>query len=425
MRTPSFYDPPMPDFSAINRSISWMTDPMLPALLEKTYQTIITNHDERPFFVAAYDALSEIAGYNKRLNVAYQLKDRLLNYLKSRYVEGEDLNQQNNEFDALIHYLQVLDTACSDSKEINKLYKENADKPIRRLDALVFYLTIKRPDHQDDFLWFSQLHYYYGRKAEQPIEPDLFPLYTYTFKDRIIAYPAINFCISLLEGLTYINNLFSKDEETQLVSVKDFNVNLRNYCFDEYIDIKGEEERRLLLQNNARDEEPTHYDGEVELLRKEVINYEEAEEQHMDTEVLHMAEFFIKRLRKSLGFENPQDEIDPSSKEFNIHNHDAEIDKRIKAVFKAKICTSYADWGVIMRLLVELDEYADVNYTAVANRINTVCGKPVTTASALKTSHAMTDVGGAWKDGWKDKVHTRQSANLLNHFKEIARIFMK
>ena len=131
-------------------------------------------------------------------------------------------------------------------------------------------------------------------------------------------------------------------------------MNLRNYCFDEYIDIKGEEERRLLLQNNARDEEPTHYDGEVELLRKEVINYEEAEEQHMDTEVLHMAEFFIKRLRKSLGFENPQDEIDPSSKEFNIHNHDAEIDKRIKAVFKAKICTSYADWGVIMRLLVEL-----------------------------------------------------------------------
>ena len=139
MRTPSFYDPPMPDFSAINRSISWMTDPMLPALLEKTYQTIITNHDERPFFVAAYDALSEIAGYNKRLNVAYQLKDRLLNYLKSRYVEGEDLNQQNNEFDALIHYLQVLDTACSDSKEINKLYKENADKPIRRLAILMIY----------------------------------------------------------------------------------------------------------------------------------------------------------------------------------------------------------------------------------------------------------------------------------------------
>lgn len=415
----------MPDFSAINRSLEWMTDSTLPALLEKTYQIIITNHDGRPFFVVAYDALSEIAGYNKRLNIAYQLKDRLLNYLRSRYVEGEDLNQQSNEFDALIHYLQVLDTACSDSKEINQLYKENANKPIQRLDALVFYHAIRRPYHQDYFLWFSQLHYFYGRKAEQPIEPDLFPLYSYTFRNKIIASPAVNFCVSLLEGQTYINNLFSKDEKTRLVSVKDFNVNLRNFCFDEYINIKGEEERRLLLKNNARDNAPTRYDGELELLRKEVQSYEVAEEQNMDTEVLLMAEFFIKRLRKSLGFDDPQDEIDPSSKEFNIHNHDTEIDKRIKAVFKAKICTSYADWGAIMRLLVELGEYTDVNYTAVAKRINTVCGKPVTTAAALKTSHAMLDVQGTWEKGWKDVARTRQSANLLDHFKEIARVFMR
>lgn len=117
------------------------------------------------------------------------------------------------------------------------------------------------------------------------------------------------------------------------------------------------------MKNNARDEEPAQYDGELELLRKEVQSYTEAEEQHMDAEVLQMAEFFIKCLRKSLGFENPQDEIDPSSKEFNIHNRDAEIDKRIKAVFKSKLCTSYADWGVIMRLLVELGEYTGVNPT--------------------------------------------------------------
>lgn len=425
MRTPQFYNPPIPDFSAINRSLEWMTDSTLPALLEKTYQTVITNHDERPFFVVAYDALSEIAGYNKRLNVAYQLKDRLLDYLRNRYAENEDLDRQSNEFDALIHYLQVLDTACSDSKELNKLYKENANQPIQRLDALVFYHTIRRPNHQNEFLWFSQLHYYYGRKVEQPIEPDLFPLYTYAFKDKIIAYPAVNFCISLLEGMTYINNLFSKHNEMQLVSVKDFNVNLRNFCFDEYIDIKGEEERRILLKNNARDEEPTHYDGEIELLKKEVRGYEAAEEQNMDAEVLHMTEFFIKRLRKTLGFEDSQDEIDPKSEEFNIHNHDAEIDKRIKAVHKAKICEKLADWGAVMRLLVELEEYTASDYAAVACRINNVCGKKVTTPSALKTSHAMLDVGGKWETGWKDKAQTRQSANLLNHFKDIARIFMK
>lgn len=375
--------------------------------------------------VAAYEALSNIVDYYRRANVAIELKNKILDYLEKHNTEKEEFKKEALEFDALIHFLELIDSVCSDSVEIRQLYKEKTDIPIQRKDLAVYYFAIKTQDYQDEFLCFSQLHYYYGHKAEEQIEPELFPLYAYTFKNKIIASPSINFCISLLEGQTYINKLFNKGEDCPPASVKDFNVNLRNYCFDEYIKIKGEEERRLLLKNNARDEEPTHYDGELQLLRKEVQSYTEAEEQHTEAEVLHMAEFFIKRLRKSLGFENPQDEIDPSSKEFNIHNHDTEIDKRIKAVFKAKICTCYADWGVIMRLLVELDEYTNTDYTAVATRINSVCGKHVTTAAALKTSHAMLDVSGTWKEGWKDVAHTRQSANLLNHFKEIARIFMK
>lgn len=416
----------MPDLNAINRSLEWMTDPTLPALLERIYQAVIERReDSKPFMVVAYDVLSNLVEYYRRANVAFELKKKILGYLERRYVEQEELKEQAKEFDSLIHFLEMIDSVRSDSAEIEQLYKENTNIPVQRKDLVVYFNVLRRKDYHDEFLWFSQLHYYYGRKTEKQIEPELYPLYAYTFKNKIIASPAINFCISLLEGQTYINKVFNKGEDCPIVSVTDFNVNLRNYCFDEYIDIKGEEERKLLLKDNARDEEPTFYDGELELLKKEVQSYNAAEEQHLDAEVLQMTVFFIKRLRKSLGFENPQDEIDPSSKEFNISNHDAEIDKRIKAVFKSKICKHYADWGVIMRLLVELEEYTDSNYTAVANRINKVCGKTVTTAAALKTSHAMTDVGGIWKDGWKDKVQNRQSANLLNHFKEIARVFMK
>lgn len=426
MRTPPFYNPPTPDFSAINRSLEWTINPTLPALLEHTYQAVIERHNEsKPLMVVAYDVLSNIVDYYRRATIAFELKKKVLDYLEKHYTEKEELKKQAMEFDSLVHFLEMIDLVCSDVEEIKQFYKGKPDVPVQKKDSFVYFWALGRRKYRDEFLCFSQLHYYYGHKADEQIAPELFPLYAYTFRNNIIASPAVNFCISLLEGQTYINKFLNKNPQTSLVSVKDFNVNLRNFCFDEYIDIKGEEERRFLLNDNARDEEPTHYDGEVELLKKEVQSYTAAEEQHMDGDILKMTEFFINRLRKSLGFETPKDEIDPSSKEFNIHNHDEEIDKRIKAVFKSKIYKNYADWGVIMRLLVELGEYTASNYTAVAKRINTACGKQVTTASALKTSHAMTDVGGTWNEGWIDKVRNRQSANLLNRFKEIARVFLK
>ena len=60
-----------------------------------------------------------------------------------------------------------------------------------------------------------------------------------------------------------------------------------------------------------------------------------------------------------------------------------------------------------------------------ARIINRVCGKEVTTAAALKQSPAMTIIGGTIAKGWTDKLHNRQSTNLLMHYQEIAEVFLK
>ena len=80
---PTFYDP-MPDFSAINRSLAWATDSTLPKMLDDVFRTVISHlDDDTPLVVVAYEALNNITGYNKRLNVAYRLQDKLMEYLKS------------------------------------------------------------------------------------------------------------------------------------------------------------------------------------------------------------------------------------------------------------------------------------------------------------------------------------------------------
>ena len=48
--------------------------------------------------------------------------------------------------------------------------------------------------------------------------------------------------------------------------------------------------------------------------------------------------------------------------------------KRIKSVYKAGICKTQADWGTIMKLLVELGGCGDLDYAPAANIINAACG---------------------------------------------------
>lgn len=100
-------------------------------------------------------------------------------------------------------------------------------------------------------------------------------------------------------------------------------------------------------------------------------------------------------------------------------------EKGILAVSAAGICRSKADWGAVFKLLTERKVATKGSYLAGARIINRVCGKEVTTAAALKQSPAMTIIGGTIAKGWTDKLHNRQSTNLLMHYQEIAEVFLK
>ena len=209
------------------------------------------------------------------------------------------------------------------------------------------------------------------------------------------------------------------------VPVKDFPISLRNYCFDQYISTCAYDDLKVLLKDNDRLNAPDMEDAKRELLKNEVKAFRQAAENKADDNVMRMAEYFIRYLRQNMGFENPHEEVDPDSEELNIPNKSYEIDNRIKAVLKSKLCKHKADWAVIFKILVEEGFYAGTDYTAAAARINRACGKPVTTASAIRQSPILDSYSGTWKSGWADRVHNSRSANLLNHYESIARVYTR
>ena len=96
----------------------------------------------------------------------------------------------------------------------------------------------------------------------------------------------------------------------------------------------------------------------------------------------------------------------------------------IRAVEESGICRSKSDWGAVFKILAERKIVAGTSYLAGAKIINQACEKEVTTASAIKQSPALVILGGKHTNGWNDKVHNRQSANLLLHYQEIADKFL-
>jgi len=99
-------------------------------------------------------------------------------------------------------------------------------------------------------------------------------------------------------------------------------------------------------------------------------------------------------------------------------------EKGIRAVLEANICKSKSDWGAVFKLLAERKVVARTSYLAGSQIINRVCEKEVTTASAIKQSPALVIIGGTIDKGWTDKIHNRQSSNLLIHYRDIAEIFV-
>ena len=99
-------------------------------------------------------------------------------------------------------------------------------------------------------------------------------------------------------------------------------------------------------------------------------------------------------------------------------------ESRIRAVYEAGICKSKSDWGAVFKILAERKIVSGTSYLAGSRIINQTCDKEVTTASAIKQSPALVILGGKCTNGWIDKVHNRQSANLLLHYQNIANVFL-
>lgn len=414
-------------FLGLEKSLAWATDENFTILVDKIYRKVITSLDDRPYFLVAYDALSEIVNYNARLNAAYQVQDKLKEYWKTR-LEEDDYKIMEKEFDSLIHYLQILDGALSIEAKLKDFYRAHSDQSIQRVDSVVYFMLIKLRKYQDEFLWFSQAHYHYAHVEKKALDSTSLPLYVFPFKGKIVPDSAIRFCQSLLEGWHFTNRVFHGNELPP-TTIKEFPVSLRNYCFDEYIRLRAAVELDILSKDNERDYEADLDDAKIELLKKEVAIYKEAQAGEIDPETLKMAAFFIKHLKIDLGLEKPDAmEIDPSSEEYNIPNLNSEIDKRIKAVYKAKVCKYKADWGAVFKLWIEDGTYKDTECEPAAERINKAIGKKgVTTASAIRQSPALSIIQGKWnsKEGWTDRVHNRRSGNLLNRYVSIARAYSK
>lgn len=420
----------MSGFLKLEESMAWATDRELPNLVNKAFDDVITNQDDSPFIVTVYRTLLDYPSPQRRLDILYQLEHRLLDFYKSRYLEGDDLKQCQSEFTALKHYLDQLSHIVHDSKMLKSMYDNREKYNPAKLDCYVYYhFILPKSSSHDEFLAFSQALYHY-KHIDTSVHQDTttLPIYVLLFYNRIVTSNAISFCESLLEAESFRIKTIKADPAPS-ATVREFPVELRNACFNEYIRIKGLEQQKILAENNERDDEVSSSEGELELLKIEVQNYKDAKDKNIDSETLKMAKYFVRRLRTSLGFDNPEeDEIDPSSEELNIPNENNDIDRRMRIVYKTKGLIRYkADWGAIFKLHVEEGLCRDTDYAAFADRVNYACTggkKVVTTADAIRQSPALYIIRGKWSsEGWRNGVDSRKSAGLLLRYEKIAKAY--
>lgn len=104
-------------------------------------------------------------------------------------------------------------------------------------------------------------------------------------------------------------------------------------------------------------------------------------------------------------------------------------DKRMKvgirAVFDANICESKSDWAAVVKIMEERKLTQKSAYDYNARCINEICGV-VTSADSIARSICMSKIKGTYPN-WEIRSgeETRETPNKLNHYLEIAEIFIK
>lgn len=383
------------------------------ALLRTVLQGLRDDNSDLPFILKARKCLSEIQDVNTRKHVTYELEKKLRsndNYMGLR---------------ALVNYHNILDEVIY-SNELQDKYNQECKGDVIAHDTSLYYVYIGKNqlENHKEFLSFSQALYFFSHKtSELKLDASQLPLYSYFFKDLIIAFPITEFCKSLLEAEHYRRKVCQKTEVPP-VTVKDFPIYLRQHCEFCYLQYRTNEEHDILLQNNDRSDAATKEQAQEVVLRKEYQAFNEAYAKNVDEDILKMTAHFINHVKKVLGIYVKEERSELAGEDFNIPNLNNDIDRRIKAVYKARICKRQADWAAVYKLLVEEGVYTMIEYAPGATRINNACGKKVTTSRAIMQSAALDIIDGKWKEGgWRDRVHNKTSGNLMNRYMAIARAF--
>lgn len=394
---------------------------------QSVYEDVIDYlEQDGPFVHELLYSLSCIEDVSTRLDILDDMRAEIPLIFQKKNKDREYIKQIEKEYEALRHYVYVLyDIVRSD--EIKNTYSSrfDAERNSLRLDAMLYHYMLEHGSYYEEFLWYSQAIYYYAHENQEHIEIDSnhLPIYSYLFKDHLI-FPSVFFCYSLLEAAQFRRKIIGGIDKP--FTVKEFPLKLRNFCFDAYIKKRTQTILDELKKDFDRPFEANEAEAQEELLRQEELVYEKAAlDSDFSADVVRMCELFIEYLKDRIGIANDDEDENHNS---NIVTGDGimsllEVKKRIKVVYKAQICKKQADWGTIMKILVELEKCADTNYSAAAKIINSACGKEVTSPDALRQSQMMKTITGTFKEGWTDRARTRQSANLLLHYNDIAEMF--
>ena len=178
-------------------------------LLSDTINKIRLDSSEIPLVLKIQKHLADIPNVNTRLNVAYEMEDKLLN------------GERDDVFRSLIHYIRILENIVSCNGNQEQYESHAKDHNVLSWDSKIYYGYIgfaQGDDCYKEFLKFSQWLYFYSHnKNDYKLSPEQLPVYVELFRDKIVAKPITEFCKSLLTAEKIRKQLlYKKDKHTFL-----------------------------------------------------------------------------------------------------------------------------------------------------------------------------------------------------------------
>ena len=302
-----YYDPTIGALSTIShQSMAFVRkfDAKYQAQLNEVYAQIIgyIGDDEQCMHNLLY-RLSYIPDIQTREGIAEDLEEKIREVLTQKRKSEEEISQTIKKLDALKHYISQIDDFLRNDT-VKEIYQKNNTKDNSfQLDARVYYVLLETKKSYEEFLWFSQTLYHYAHEQDDvTIEAENLPIYTKLFKDKIVA-PIPFFCLSLLEAARFRERVLHNIDEP--VSVKNFPLELRNFCFDKYIQYETERRLAELKKEYDRPLEATWYEAQMELLTDEQVVINQAKNDHeMSADVVRMSELFIAYLKNEMEIDD-------------------------------------------------------------------------------------------------------------------------